>query len=68
MLSIISRISRIIKNFDALSIDYVPERILYRDEQYRKIIVSIAPMALGGKARNMLLYVDLLPALKCGES
>ncbi len=46
----------IFKNREVLSIDYIPDRILFRDEQIKKIGEALSPIIKGSKPSNLLLY------------
>ena len=46
----------IFKNRQDLSIDYIPDRILFRDEQIKKIGEALSPIIKGSKPSNLLLY------------
>lgn len=46
----------IFKNRYVLSIDYIPEKILFRDEQIKKIGEILSPVIKGLKPSNLLLY------------
>ncbi len=39
-----------------LSPHYIPETPLYREEEIRKIMLGVAPVLQGGKAKNIFLY------------
>jgi cell division control protein 6 len=46
----------IFKKREVLNIDYIPERILFRDEQIKKIGETLSPIIKGAKPSNLLLY------------
>ncbi|MGC8569022.1 MAG: Cdc6/Cdc18 family protein [Nitrososphaeria archaeon] len=46
----------IFKNREVLSIDYIPDRILFRDEQIKRIGEALSPIIKGSKPSNLLLY------------
>ncbi len=46
----------IFKNREVLNIDYIPKRILFREDQIKKIGETISPIIKGAKPSNLLLY------------
>ncbi len=46
----------IFKKREVLNIDYIPERILFREEQIKKIGETLSPVIKGAKPSNLLLY------------
>src|SRR3989338_10573780 len=46
----------IFRDKGALSPHYVPETLLYRDEEIRKIMVCLAPVLKNQKAKNLFVY------------
>ncbi len=46
----------IFKNREVLNIDYIPKRILFRDDQIKKIGETLSPVIKGAKPSNLLLY------------
>ncbi|HLD62847.1 MAG TPA: AAA family ATPase [Candidatus Norongarragalinales archaeon] len=46
----------VFKDKGALSPHYVPESLLYRDEEIKKIMICLAPALKGQKAKNLFVY------------
>lgn len=46
----------LIKDRDVLRSDYVPDRLLYRDDEIRAVAESLSPLLKGSRASNLLLY------------
>ncbi|MDP8023143.1 MAG: Cdc6/Cdc18 family protein [Nitrososphaeria archaeon] len=46
----------IFKNREVLNIDYIPKRILFREDQIKKIGETLSPIIKGAKPSNLLLY------------
>lgn len=44
------------KNREVLNIDYIPKRILFREDQIKKIGETLSPIIKGAKPSNLLLY------------
>jgi len=48
--------TRIIKNHDVLKLDYIPDKILYRDSQTEKIALVLSPLLNQIKPSNLFIY------------
>ncbi len=48
--------SAIFKNKSVLSPHYVPQELLYREEELKKMMVGVAPVFKGFKPKNILIY------------
>ncbi len=48
--------SKLFQNREVLSFDYVPERILFREQQISSIASILSPVLRGSKPSNILLY------------
>ncbi len=46
----------IFKNREVLNIDYIPKRILFREDQIKKMAEILSPIIRGAKPSNLLLY------------
>lgn len=46
----------LIKDRDVLRSDYIPDRLLYRDNEIRAVAESLSPLLKGSRASNLLLY------------
>lgn len=53
---ILEKKSAVFKDKGILSPHYVPETIVYRDDEIRKIMVCLAPVLKGQKAKNLFVY------------
>ncbi len=47
--------SGVFRDISKLSFDYVPEKLLHREEQWRRLEVMFDPVAQGGYSQNVLL-------------
>lgn len=47
--------SGVFRDITKLSFDYVPEKLLHREEQWRKLWVMFEPVSQGGYSQNVLL-------------
>ncbi|BCS90690.1 MAG: cell division control protein Cdc6 [Candidatus Micrarchaeota archaeon] len=48
--------SKIFKNHEVLSPHYIPEKLLYRDNQIKQVVNALAPAIKGQKGRNVFIY------------
>jgi cell division control protein 6 len=46
----------LLKNRDVLRADYVPEKLLFRDDEIRAVAEVLSPLLKGFRASNLLLY------------
>ncbi len=46
----------LIKNRDVLRADYVPDKLLFRDDEIRAVAEVLSPLLKGSRASNLLLY------------
>ena len=53
---ILQESSSVFKDKGVLSPHYVPETLLYRDDELRKIMLCLAPALKGQKAKNLFVY------------